>query len=109
MDSARALMAKAREIFAEKPAATSVEWDAAMLANPEKSWLNPGRSTLTDVFGRFFEKFVDACESAESFFEAFNIYQPVRVVISDLSGFTRYQNRPLSEYDALEGEPFWLK
>ncbi|WP_230961963.1 hypothetical protein [Burkholderia anthina] len=63
MDSARALMAKAREIFAEKPAATSVEWDAAMLANPEKSWLNPDQSTLADVFGRFFEKFVDACES----------------------------------------------
>lgn len=109
LDSARDLMAKAREIFAQKPAATSVEWDAAMLANPEKSWLNPDQPTLADVFARFFEKFDDACESADSFFDAFKIYQPVRVVISDLAGFTRDQNKPLSEYDALEGEPFWLQ
>ncbi|WP_330848663.1 hypothetical protein [Burkholderia stagnalis] len=102
-------MTKAREIFEQKPAATSVEWDAAMLANPEKSWLNSEQSTLADVFSKFFEKFVDACESAESFFEAFNIYQPVRVVISDLAGFARDQNKPLSDYDALQGEPFWLQ
>lgn len=109
LDPACALMAQAREIFAQLPAKTGVEWDAAMLANPEKSWLNPDQPTLADVFAKFFEAFPVACGSAKSFFGAFNIYQPVRVVISDLAGFARDKNKPLAEYDALEGEPFWLR
>ena len=109
LESALALMGQAREIFAQKPAASSVEWDAAMLANPEKSWLNPEQSTLADVFSKYFEMFVDACNSAKSFFETFKIYQPVRVVISDLPGFARDKKKPLAEYDALEGKPFWLQ
>lgn len=103
------LMSQVQEIFAQQPARTAIEWDAAMLANPEKSWLNPEQSRLADVFSKYFEHFVNACGSAESFVEAFNIYQPVRVVISDLAGFARDKNKPLAEYDALEGEPFWLR
>src|ERR1700754_2763403 len=103
---ALALMVQAREIFAQKPAASSVEWDAAMLANPEKSWLNPDQPTLADVFSKYFESFVSACGSAQSFFDTFNMYQPVRVVISDLAGFARDKNKPLADYDALEGKPF---
>ncbi|WP_028219020.1 hypothetical protein [Paraburkholderia oxyphila] len=106
---ALAMMDQVREIFAKRPAKTSVEWDAAMLANPEKSWLNPEQSTLADVFSKYFENFAGACGSAKSFFDAFNIYQPVRVVISDLAGFARDKNKPLAEYDALEGKPFWLR
>ena len=106
---ALALMGQVREIFAQQPAKTAIEWDGAMLANPEKSWLNPEQSTLAEVFGEYFERFASACGSAESFVEASNIYQPVRVVISDLPGFARDKNKPLAEYDALEGEPFWLR
>jgi hypothetical protein len=109
LEPALALMAQAHDIFAQKPALSSVEWDEAMLANSEKSWLTVGQPTLADVFGKFFEKFLDACSSAKSFFENFNIYQPVRVVISDLPGFARDKKKPLAEYDALEGEPFWLR
>ncbi|WLE58842.1 hypothetical protein GIY62_17300 [Burkholderia plantarii] len=109
LEPALALMAQAHDIFAKKPAVSSVEWDEAMLANPEKSWLEVKQPTLADVFGKFFDQFVDACNSAKSFFENFNIYQPVRVVISDLPGFARDKKKPLAEYDALEGEPFWLR
>jgi hypothetical protein len=31
------------------------------------------------------------------------------VVISDLPGFSRDKNKPLAEYDALDGDPFWLR
>jgi hypothetical protein len=103
------LMAEAREIFAQLPAKTSVEWDAEVQGNLEKSLSNPDQSTLADVFSRYFDGFVDVCDSAKSFFDAFNMYQPVRVVISDLAGFARDKKKPLAEYDALEGKPFWLQ
>ncbi|NML35486.1 hypothetical protein [Paraburkholderia antibiotica] len=109
LESALALMAKVREIFAQLPTQTAVDWKPHMLGDTEKSWLNPDQPTLADVFSEYFEKFARACGSAESFVEAFNIYQPVRVVISDLAGFARDKNKPLAEYDALEGKPFWLQ
>jgi hypothetical protein len=109
LEPALALMVKVREIFAQLPAKTAVDWKPHMLGDPEKSWLNPDQPTLADVFSEYFEKFERACGSAESFVKAFNIYQPVRVVISDLAGFARDKNKPLAEYDALEGEPFWLR
>ncbi|MDP9651950.1 hypothetical protein [Paraburkholderia caledonica] len=93
----------------QRPAKSSIEWDAKVLANPEKSWLNPGQPTLAEVFSKDFEHFASACGSAESFVDAFNIYQPVWVAISDLPGFVRDYNKPHAEYDALEGEPFWLR
>lgn len=109
LDPACALMAQAREIFAQLPAKTGVEWDAAMLANPEKSWLNPEQPTLADVFEKYFDRFSYCVESAKLFEQSWNMYKPVRTVISDLAGFARDKNKPLAEYDALEGEPFWLR
>lgn len=114
LDKASALMEQARQIFAEQPAASSVEWDVDMLANREKSLLDPNQPTLAEVFGKYFEHFAYCVESARINYEAFKSdpgysYEPVRTVISDLAGFARDKNKPLAEYDALEGEPFWLQ
>lgn len=109
LDRASLLMEQAQQIFALIPAKSGVEWDPAMIGNLEKSWLSLGQLTLADVFSKYFEHFVKACDSAKSFEEVFNIYQPVRVVIADLPGFARDKNKPLAEYDALEGKPFWLQ
>ncbi|MEI7297182.1 hypothetical protein WCQ02_34065 [Paraburkholderia tropica] len=109
LEPALKLMAQAREIFAQQPAKTSIEWDAAMLADPERSRLNPDQPSLADVFSSYFDRFADACASAKSFVDAFNIYQPVRTVITDLASFARDKNKPLEEYDALEGTPMWLR
>lgn len=108
LDAASALMEQARGIFAELPS-SAVEWEPRMVGNEEKTWLDPTQPTLGDVFKKYFEHFRSARTSAESFLEAFNIYQPVRVVISDLAGFARDKNKPLAEYDLLEGRPFWLQ
>lgn len=97
------------KIFTLKPAASSVEWDATMLENPEKSWLDSDQPTLVDVFGKYFESFEGACGSEKSFFDTFNIYKPVRVVISDLAGFARDKDKPLADYDPFEVKPFWLQ
>jgi hypothetical protein len=114
LEPALALMTQAQETFAQRPAKTSIEWDEKMLANPEKSWLDPDQSTLADVFGRYFQGFANCVESARLNYETFKSYpgysyEPVRTVISDLPGFARDKNKPLAEYDALEGEPFWLR
>ncbi|WP_175953346.1 hypothetical protein [Burkholderia sp. BCC0405] len=110
-DLARAtdLMVRVREIFAQRPAASSIEWDAAMLEDRERSWLNPDLPTLADVFSKYFENFSYCVESAKVFEENWKIYKPVRTVISDLSGFARDKNKPLAEYDAIKGKPFWLQ
>ncbi|WP_343675900.1 hypothetical protein [Paraburkholderia heleia] len=108
IDKASTLMEQVRQIFAGLPA-SAIDWDTSMLGNAEKTWLDPKQPTLADVFSKYFENFAKACGSAKFFVEAFNIYQPVRVVISDLPGFARDKNKPLAEYDALEGKPFWLQ
>lgn len=61
------------------------------------------------MFASYFEKFFAAIRSAESFMDAFHIYQPVRLVITDLPGYARDKKRPLAEYDELTGRPFWLQ
>ncbi|WP_175655216.1 hypothetical protein [Burkholderia ambifaria] len=109
LDKAAALMEQARQIFMQHPAASAVEWDTLLSGDPGRSWLNPNQPTLADVFRKYFENFEKACGSAKSFVDAFNIYQPVRVVMSDLPGFGRDKNKPLAEYDVLEGKPFWLQ
>lgn len=35
------LMGQVRALFVQRPAKSSIEWDAKVLANSEKSWLNP--------------------------------------------------------------------
>jgi hypothetical protein len=109
LDKALALMDQARKVLAQIPAESGIEWDSAMTGNLEKSWLNPDQPNLADVFSKYFEHFEKACGSAKSFEEAFNVYQPVRVVISDLPGFARDKKKPLAEYDALDGKPLWLQ
>ncbi|WP_321852795.1 hypothetical protein [Paraburkholderia tropica] len=111
---ALALMERVRAIFAEKPAHTSVEWDQQMLADHERSWLDATQPTLADVFQKYFASFAYCVESAKLNYEAFKAYpsysyEPVRTVISDLPGFARDKNKPLEEYDALEGKPMWLR
>jgi hypothetical protein len=109
LDDALMLMNQARDIFSQCPSASAVEWDVLLSGGTERSRLKPNLPTLADVFSTYFENFEKACGSAKSFVEAFKIYQPVRVVISDLAGFARDKNKPLPEYDALEGKPFWLQ
>lgn len=113
LEAASALMEQVRQLFAGLPA-SAVDWDPSILGNIEKTWLDPKQATLADVFRKYFEHFAHCVESARLGYETFKsypgyTYQPVRVVISDLPGFARDKNKPLAEYDELEGKPFWLQ
>ena len=107
LDEASALMKNAQEIFASVPSA-SVNWEG-MSAVPSRSRLNPDQPNLADVFSKYFENFDYCVESAKVFFKSWKIYQPVRTVVSDLPDFMTDKKRPLDQYEALEGKPFWLR
>ncbi|WP_324251753.1 hypothetical protein [Paraburkholderia gardini] len=113
LEAASALMEQVRQLFAGLPV-SAIDWDSSILGNVEKTWLDSNQPTLADVFGKYFVDFARCVESARLNYESFRTYpgysyEPVRVVISDLPGFARDKNKPLAEYDALEGKPFWLQ
>lgn len=72
-----------------------------------ETWLDPTRKTLVDVFEKYFNGFSDVRDATLSFLDAFNIDQPIRLVIADLPGFARDKRRSLADYDSLSGTPFW--
>lgn len=105
-----ALMERARSIFSTMPSA-SVEWDESLQADRDKTWLDSRQDTLGTIFSRYFDLFSKAKDSAVSFLDEFGIYQPVRVLVSDMPALIVEKKRPLSEYDALglSDLPFWLR
>ncbi len=62
----------------------------------------------TNIFLKYFRQFNSAVESAIYFYEYFNDYVPVRIVVVDLPWQMVEARRPLREYDQLEGEPYWM-
>ncbi|MCJ8170894.1 hypothetical protein [Atopomonas sediminilitoris] len=105
-----ALMERARSIFSMMPSA-SVEWDESLQADRDKTWLDSRQDTLGTIFSRYFDLFSKAKDSAVSFLDEFGIYQPVRVLVSDMPALIVEKKRPLNEYDALglSDLPFWLR
>ncbi|MEI7073916.1 hypothetical protein WCU79_17925, partial [Pectobacterium versatile] len=107
-------MNRVRDLFSIVPN-TSIYWDNETTASRNKSWLNTNQPTLSDIFHRYFEAFLECAESAELNYHLFNShqgyeYEAVKVVISDLPWFIEDKNRPLEQYDALgpDDMPFWL-
>lgn len=107
LDAASDLLTKVRSAFAQIPSST-VDWQTlgVQLTNTR---LDVTKETLAKIFAAYFELFSRAKGSAESFFESFKIYQPVKIVISDMPEFMVDKKRPLEQYDALEDKPFWLQ
>lgn len=75
-----------------------------------ESWLNSDKDSLDGVFSRYFELFFLAKQSAISFFSEFKIYQPVRLVVSEMPMLMLEKRRPLDDYENLDinSLPFWL-
>ncbi|QCX49533.1 hypothetical protein [Ralstonia pseudosolanacearum] len=109
LDAALRLMEQAKQIFSTHPAATAVNWDPALLGDRQRTWLDPTRPTLADVFAKYFECFSHCVESSKIFMSSWNMYKPVRTVIADLPDFAVEKKRSLEEYDSLEGEPLWRR
>ena len=107
LGSATELMSEVNNIFAKLPN-SFIEWKH-MPNTGNETRLNKDLPTLADIFAKYFENFNKACGSAVSFMDCFKIYQPVRIVISDIPWLALESQRKLDEYEALEGKPFWLR
>ena len=64
---------------------------------------------LAAAFSKYFEAFEHCSESARLFLEGFGEYQAIRVMRSDVTWFVWEKMRPLAQYEALDGPPFWIR
>lgn len=106
LDSASMLMNQAKKFFSTLPS-SSVNWED-LPVHAEGTRLNPELGNLADIFSKYFEGFDHCVGSAKAFFNSWGIYQAVRTVISDVPELLHDKERPLDQYDALQGDPFWL-
>lgn len=100
-----ALMRRIQEDLGRLPL-SEVEWqrDGKVL-----SWIDMTSSNLAVAFSKYFEAFEHCAESARLFLEGFGDYQAIRIMRSDTIWFISEKRRPLAEYDALDGVPFWIR
>ncbi|MDR7378435.1 hypothetical protein J2X19_003129 [Rhodoferax ferrireducens] len=112
LDLASALMNQVKIAFSTI-SSTTINWPEGIMEN-DQTRLDPRKSTLTDVFEKYFESFAHCVESAKINYEGFKTYpgykyEAVRFVIADQPWFMIEKKRPLEEYDALDGSPFWME
>ena len=108
LDQAAVLMNQAQQIFSGL-SSTEIDWTETLPNDKNLSWLDPNQANLAEIFSKFFDYFTEAKESAISFFECFKIYQPLKIIATNLAAIAIEGDRPLQEYDDLEGKPFWLR
>lgn len=85
-----------------------INW-ASIHWNPHSTKLMLSAPTVDQVLERYLKGARKRIDGARSFEKRFGVYQPVMTIISDLPRFLIDERRPLAEYDALEGEPIWLR
>jgi hypothetical protein len=107
LDAAVAVMARAKAVF-EQIRSADVDWRSTCHVEANTQ-LDVSRPALAAVFAEYFIGFSSCVVSAESFFEQFEIYRPVRTTTTDIGRLMSENKRPLELYDTLEGEPFWLR
>jgi hypothetical protein len=107
LPDAQVMMDEIQRIFGETPgSAVDFDYDSP---RPIETWLRRDAPTLAVMFSRYFENFAHCREVAELYVETVGSYEPVRLVYANLSVFVKDAERPLREYDDLNGEPFWTR
>ncbi|MEA9749436.1 hypothetical protein VDF76_21140 [Xanthomonas campestris pv. raphani] len=109
LNSSADLMSEARVILA-KISVKSIPKETLSKLESSGSGLNFREKHLDLVFSKYFDLFFDAKNSALSFFEDFEIYQPVKIVAVNMPNFILDKKRPNADYDRLGPDelPFWL-
>lgn len=73
-----------------------------ILLNNYKRWLQGTQLSIA-------EHLVQIIEKSKCFYIRFNDYVPVRIGIPEMPSWLEDKFRDLSEYDNLQGPPFWLR
>jgi len=109
LDSALELMNCMQGIFSKLPSST-IDWTKQAIDGVNTK-LNLNKSTLADVFDRYFKGFTQCVESARALYEDWGKFLGVRIVVADLPYFHMDKNRPLEDYESLRPSdtPFWLR
>jgi len=108
LDEAVLLMKEVKSKFLTL-SSSEVDWKMDLLGNRQRTWLDPMQPNLADIFATYFQHFEHCVESAKLFAKSWDIYQPVKIVRTELAWFMVEKARPLEEYDSLDGEPFWAR
>jgi hypothetical protein len=107
LDPAATLLEQVRDIMVNIPT-DSVDWESlgwdATVTN-----LTMSAPNLSQTMGRYLDSAQELISEARGFEKRFHIYKPVITIITDTPKFYVEKRRPLAEYDALEGEPMWLR
>lgn len=66
---------------------------------------------LSVIFDKFFNVYEYCAESAIGFYEDWEIYKPVMVIVTDMPQYLVDKKIPLEKYDALGRNyvPFWMR
>lgn len=102
------LMEQVKQQFSNLPS-SAIDWKMELIGDKSRTWLDPTQENLAGVFSKFFNHFAHCVESAQLFYDTWSEYQPVRTVRTETAWFMVEKLRPLEEYDALEGSPFWMR
>lgn len=101
------LLNRIQKIMHEIPT-NSVDWSDFKWEKPY-SLLGKTKNTLGELLEKYLKSTQKIIKNAQSFQKKFNIYEPVITIITDTPRFYIESARPLAEYDALEGDPMWLR
>jgi hypothetical protein len=107
LEPAAALLTQVHKILSDVPA-KSVDWKSMGWVSALTK-LSPSDQTVDLVIHRYLKGAQDLIDNARSYEKRFQEYRPVMTIISDLPRFVIDDRRPLAEYDALEGDPMWLR
>ena len=112
LDDAVALMKLVEKEFKQLDR-EAFDW-SKILSGQVKSDLDRAKSTLFEIFGKYFEAFYKCIESAIVNYECFKSnsnyeYEPVMVTISTIPYCVSYSQIPLSVFDNLQPDekPIW--
>lgn len=110
LEAASSLMDQVQRLFAGL-SNDAINWQGLVTTETR---LDPSKKTLAETFEKYFESYAHCVESAKMNYDAFKSdpdyeYEAVRLVVADQPWFLVEKSRPLEDYDALEGLPFWLR
>jgi len=105
LDVAIDVMSEIRMIFRTIDA-KSLNWENIV---EENSKLNTASDSLEITYEDYFERFSKVVESAKCFYDEWNIYQAVKIIVTDMPEYMNYKKLSLDKYDSVVGKPLWQR